>query len=316
MVRRELDRTFSEALRLFALAIFVNAIFTTCVGYDIEAIRPFIETCQKFTNASLYILHAKLSNATLAHLQERAVHLMPWPDEPTKEACTIARWGHYLQLIQNEQLNFSRAMFTDIRDVLFQADPFARPEPYHIKVFEEEALFRDSGRNQRWLRRCSEDMLSPLMDKPIICAGVTLASYDGAIDYLKHMASACQSLSERFFGADQAVLNHLVYGGKISGVEIVPNRRGEVQTMALQDQFLLDGHGRVLNADGSVCPILHQYDRHAIFGKYLLQNQGFAAIHVDEAARKVKQLERVLNSRSRLTKRWLRLLLRGAPATK
>jgi len=289
----------------------MNAIFATCIGYDVVAIRPFIETCKKFTNAWLYILHAKLSEATLAYLREHAVHLVAWPDEPTGAACTIGRHGCYLQLIQNEQLNFSRAMFTDIRDVLFQADPFAQPAPYHIKVFEEETLFRDNEINQRWLRRCySEDLLSRLIDKRVLCAGITLASYDGAIGYLSRMASACQSVPERFFGADQAVHNYLVYGGEIDGVEIVPNRRGEVQTMAGQNRFLLDELGRVLNADGSVCPILHQYDRHALFGKYLLENQGFTSIHVD--ARKVRQLEGVLNSRSRLTKRWLRLMLMGA----
>ena len=65
-------------------------------------------------------------------------------------------------------------------------------------------------------------------------------------------------------GADQGIHNHLVHG-ELSETILIPNRIGAVQTMHYQKTFLFDRLGRLLNDDGSVCPILHQIDRHPQF---------------------------------------------------
>ena len=59
---------------------------------------------------------------------------------------------------------------------------------------------------------------------------------------------------------DQGVHNHLVYG-ELCDTVLVPNRTGAVQTLFHQKMFLFDREGRLLNIDGSICPVLHQIDR-------------------------------------------------------
>lgn len=291
----------------------MDVIFTTSIGFGIDAIRPFVETSRRCTNTSLYILQAGLDATALDYLRNLNVQVRPWPDELTKESVVANRFTHYLSLIEREDVRFRRAMFTDIRDVLFQADPFAQSEPYRIKVFAEEVRFRDSEINRQWLRRrYGAKTLREFDSKPVICAGVTFASYDGAIDYLGQMSRASdEKRRDLFFGTDQALHNFLIYSGALNGVEVVANRTGEVQTMGLQGQFRLDGQGRVLNDDGTVCPVLHQYDRHVIFGKYMLETMGFKRITADATEARLDKLERVLNSRSRLTKRWLKVMVSG-----
>lgn len=60
---------------------------------------------------------------------------------------------------------------------------------------------------------------------------------------------------------DQAVHNYLLWSSRIAG-QTVENGTGPVLTMAMpSERVAYDRLGRVVRTDGSVIPILHQYDR-------------------------------------------------------
>jgi hypothetical protein len=61
---------------------------------------------------------------------------------------------------------------------------------------------------------------------------------------------------------DQAVHNRLLRRGRFTDGTLVANGTGRVLTMGEMRTVERDADGRVINADGSVPAILHQYDRH------------------------------------------------------
>lgn len=276
----------------------MNVVFTTCVRYNVDKIRPFVESCRKFVSAEIYVFCANVSTSVLSYLKKENINIVPWHGDKTyKEDCVIKRFGHYLKYINEVGMTFDYAMFSDIRDVIFQDDPFRlSKEPYHIKVFEEECKFEESALCKKWMRNSyGEAIFDDVKEKSVLCSGTTFASFDGAIEYLEKMNFFSAALNVNFFGVDQSVHNYIVYNNKLSGVRIVPNRKGEVQTMGCQTKFLVDDQGRLLNDDGIVCPVLHQYDRHVLFGRHMLEANGYR--------------ESMLVSRKRLLKHILKLTL-------
>jgi hypothetical protein len=70
-----------------------------------------------------------------------------------------------------------------------------------------------------------------------------------------------QSGLSPFWGCDQAVHNFLAYDGRFADCSFHKSGEGLVQTLFHQKRFCFDHLGRLLNKDGSICPMVHQYDR-------------------------------------------------------
>jgi hypothetical protein len=69
---------------------------------------------------------------------------------------------------------------------------------------------------------------------------------------------------------DQAIHNWLLYMDRLHGPVAVANGYGRVLTMGSQREIELATDGTVLNRDGSVPAVLHQYDRHIDLAPNLL----------------------------------------------
>jgi hypothetical protein len=61
---------------------------------------------------------------------------------------------------------------------------------------------------------------------------------------------------------DQAVHNMLLGRGRFGSPTIVPNGHGRVLTMGKMRTYEMDPDGTLLNADGSIPAVVHQWDRH------------------------------------------------------
>ena len=122
----------------------------------------------------------------------------------------------------------SPVLVTDVRDVVFQADPLA-PERFHahLAVDESEAagalLFGQgltfkqelSGNNLHWVRRCWSDLQDAAFwdDKMLINSGVIMGTAAGVRAVARAMtAEATATKCKGSGGSDQGVLNRLVYG--------------------------------------------------------------------------------------------------------
>ena len=61
---------------------------------------------------------------------------------------------------------------------------------------------------------------------------------------------------------DQGVHNGLIQTGRLPFAELIPNEHGRVLTLGRVKTPRVNGDGILLNADGSVPAVIHQWDRH------------------------------------------------------
>ena len=157
-------------------------------------------------------------------------------------------------------------LMCDVRDTIFQQYPFPEKMGSDICCFEEYPDFKISDRDysKKWIAdHYGEDILRKLGDKPIICAGAILGTHDGCLRFLRTTKSYLWQHHHHWV-SDQTVLNYLIYMNYLSGVKVVPFGEGSVMHIGIapRNKIHIRADGKILNNDGTVCPVIHQYDRH------------------------------------------------------
>jgi hypothetical protein len=182
------------------------------------------------------------------------------------------RYPLYYLYLARHQDKYARVMLSDVRDVVFQRDPFDFEFEAGLYFFLEDDRepIKNCPYNSMWLRTgYGEDTLRELGEEVASCSGTTIGRTAAVMQYLELMVDHMLRLKSHPAGIDQGVHNYLLYKNEIQDVTLVPNRRGPVFTMGktvdLQTPF--DAEGFVLNQDGTVAHVLHQYDRHVEAGQ-------------------------------------------------
>ena len=166
----------------------------------------------------------------------------------------------------------SHILITDVRDVVFQDNPFGGIVDECLLFFSENSKVSlgQQSINWNWLTNAyglaAVESLAPF---PILCSGTVLGSYKCILRYLSDMTDELARLSPKIvgqFGFDQGALNYLYYSKSWPKAVVNASFYGPVATLALENpnEFNFDDDGRLLNNDGSIVPILHQYDRHEV----------------------------------------------------
>jgi len=181
---------------------------------------------------------------------------------------------YYLYLLGKK---YDNVMLTDVRDVIFQRDPFDFDLGNELCVFLEDrrTKIRNCPFNAGWLSRgFSVQTLEDLGQHTISCSGVTIGSYDAVLRYLEAMIDHMIPLRSHEFGIDQGVHNFLFRKRLLKDVRVYENGRAPVFTMGrVQDlPASFNDEGFLLNEDGTIPNVLHQYDRH-LENRILTMNQ-------------------------------------------
>ena len=162
-------------------------------------------------------------------------------------------------------------LLTDVRDVFFQRDLFQQPFDQHLHVVQEpdKMRLRDDPANAEWFQLAGgADALARFGDCPISCAGTTYGTTRRVLEYLdkmiEHMNGALAELATHRDG-DQGVHNFLLRSGQLPQARLELSFQSHVLTMHWLDSGELRWNDRnqIVNHDGSVISLLHQYDRRA-----------------------------------------------------
>jgi hypothetical protein len=169
----------------------------------------------------------------------------------------------------NRNQTYDKILLTDIADVVFQGDPFARAPGGDLVVFLEDKVrtldtcYVDSY----WIRSAFGDLaLEEVRGRRMSCAGTVLGSWIGILRYLLIMqlgAFECAPPARLLEGIDQAIHNVMLYRGRLAGAVVVNNAE-HVFTMGIvpKNHIVITQDGRITDQDGRICPIVHQYNRH------------------------------------------------------
>jgi hypothetical protein len=183
-------------------------------------------------------------------------------------ACS--RYFHYCRWLERHAADYDHVLLSDVRDVVFQADPFAAPPPRdRLWVFLEHAATHGSDPgNDLWVDMgFGAEGREALRGRRVTCSGVTLGGVEAMRHYLAAMTWEMARRTDRlagYSGVDQGVHNWLWWTGRLPEAEARENFAGPVLTMhgLPAERLRFDSDDRLVDPTGRVIPVLHQYDRH------------------------------------------------------
>jgi hypothetical protein len=173
-----------------------------------------------------------------------------------------------------------QVLLTDVRDVIFQSDPFADPAT-QLEVFieSEGATLKDHRFDQKYLKALvGPEVAARIDERPCLCVGTVFGPAPAVSRLCKAillLAAIPRSEIGGIFGADQAACNLAVHLGLV-GAEVRANY-GRVATIGDRAQPTLREDGLISNPDGSLSPVVHQYDRHKLLADAVRQRWGAPA---------------------------------------
>ena len=279
-----------------------NLVLGVVRGYSFEQLQPFVCSLEHTAfNGDLVLLWNSLSPETQKVLQSHGVKLVHFP---YRSSGTLNSWSrfwpllapivrlwpdsglarkilksivHFMYvrffvcrdfLVSNQEV-YQNVLITDVRDVIFQADPFFGFKN-GLMVFEEDArlpLAEEKMCNAPWVEETfGPEALSQIGRYPILCAGTTIGDVPSMIHYLTLFEKLLCRVNKIANGGDQGIHNYLCRHIMKTKAVVSKNGDGPILTMVpslkMGVDFSVSENGLVLNSNGSLVPVLHQYDRH------------------------------------------------------
>lgn len=259
-----------------------DLVLGCALGYDAGLVAPFVRSLRRHY-AGPVVLIVDSDPALADFLAEHRIEgVTPEPKTRWTPHPAMARYGWFDGLLRDWTW-VDRVLLTDVRDVVFQGDPFRGPSP-ELEVFAE-----DDGRalgahafNMKHLRAIAgRDLASTLAERPSLCVGTMIGSRAAVRRMCRVMLSLAaipRSAAGGAFGADQAACNLAVHLGLVEAAVSDNFRRVATVGLTPSDRLAVRD-GQLVNPDGSVSPIVHQYDRHPDLARLLHERWGTDAIH-------------------------------------
>ena len=253
-----------------------NLILGLAAGYHYGDVRPFLASLDRAAYAGDLVFFVSETTRDLERMAEHLVTLVPLTRAPGLELVPYngLRYFLYRDWLHGCARTYDRILITDVRDVVFQCDPFAFPWPAGVNATLEDLSVSIGGCpfNSHWVREhLGQAALDGMADRPVSCSGTTVADQASLLAYLDRMAALLvpPTTGERMAGYDQSVHNHLIHTGQIPSLTLHDNG-GPILTLAqTRGEPEIDADGFVLNESGERAVIVHQYDRKPALFKHI-----------------------------------------------
>lgn len=272
------------------LIVYVPAV--ECFNYEREVVasaKGGIRTCV------CHNLYCKKDSTT--------GKLKPLQDPRSDRVLATIRYELYWSIVSREYDPTSWIHVVDARDTFFQENPFGRvPNSGNGTLLffgenQQAVRIGQSKMNRKWLTLAYGPVVAKtLHNKPIICSGATLGQQAAMEQYTRAIIAEADSTQTVLMGVDQGFHNYLWYSGKLQncnaiqeivvfdqGTGIVSNL-GAMRTKPLREW----GNGNIVNRsgkynetlkivnwDGSLVPVVHQFDRHAELSQYFFKTKTY-----------------------------------------
>ncbi len=289
-----------------------NLILGLCANYSTGQVAPFVKSLRAtdFRGEATFFVD-RLSDATIEFLHAHDCRTIPfrqirhfrgaqtvkrilacsfrtlWPRSgppgPIRTLvtrlwnCMAARFFLYESYLRQVNGRFEKVMLTDVRDVVFQRDPFDFPMTGRLCAFRESLpRIADDYFNSQWIKDgFGLAVYEQLCDCPVYCAGVTIGSASGVSDYLRTM-TRCLFSRVGLAGYDQGVHNYLIHTDRLKDIVRYENWMGPVLTLGTVDakDICFPPDGLLRNRNGDVINVIHQYDRQPEVAPRVLERIG------------------------------------------
>jgi hypothetical protein len=244
-----------------------NLVLGTAVGYGVSDIEPFVLSLRKYHSGPIGLVITELPEELKVFFEK--FNIVPLivelevkrskPDIPSK------RFGKYLDILKTNFLDCKKIFLSDVRDVYFQADPFSHHMEAQLEFFLEPEILKNCDYTRSNLSYSyGEDRITQFDDKYVICSGTTFGYRDAILNYLQLMDTEIHRICELkgHMVEDQHVHDYLIYTDNFPDYKLYHSLYGPVATLRIHGTpGNFNQEGTYLNADGSITPIVHQWDR-------------------------------------------------------
>ena len=178
------------------------------------------------------------------------------------------RFLYYREWLNRHAGEYDKVFITDLKDVVFQEDPFEYLKEDEVQFFlENQEIGCANDSNRKWLDLIYTHTKSCFLNGKICsCAGTILGTAKFMNIYLSEMQLEVISARRLLnYGEDQAMHNMILRREHASFQRrAVPNAEGAVLTVlnTPESEYVLAADDLVRNKAGIVIPVLHTYDRY------------------------------------------------------
>ena len=241
----------------------MNIVISAAFGYQSVVLYPFIRSLRKvYQDRVAFLIRPNQVGEMEGFAKDYGIELVV-SEHSWHAAPEINRYFAALDFLRKNQ-DCRSVLLTDSRDVIFQSSPFVLDDGLYF--YTEPKTIRECVYNGNWIRHYyGEEVYEKIADGPILCSGTTLGSCGKVTEYLEIMCMEFkETLSKNFaymIGADQGLHMYKFYSGGIPEAVVREHGRSEVQTLHHEKELMFSKNCFLLNYDGSIVPVIHQYDR-------------------------------------------------------
>jgi hypothetical protein len=265
------------------MTITKNVVVGLAINYDVDHVKSFVLSFRKFNQDDDVVLfvNADRSSQLNDFLKNNNIKTATFETHHvTDTGMNNARFLKYLEYLSD--VEYDKVLISDVRDLVFQSNPFENLPTEFLYFFEEDRGIRlgNCVYNAYWMN-CAYDhsVLGELFWNPILCAGTVLGSKEEIIKFLKIFKQELLTIKSarydmyRSVNIDQAILNYIAYKNR-QDIKLEIKLNGDiVGTVGLtvtrpEASDLITHTSEAVSINGYFPSIIHQYDRHAELVKF------------------------------------------------
>jgi hypothetical protein len=194
-------------------------------------------------------------------------YLKGLPDSSTLEQLppSVYRILIFYNFLKENVDKYDQVFLTDVRDVVFQKDPFAFESQNKLCFFMESPVpLKYSDWNALWMiATFGVRTLHELGDNQVSNVGTVIGPVPRMIPYLASMIRHLMIVQvHMMFGIEQAAHNYVIVKKEVEDYLLFYTEDGPVATLAGYTEVAQDEKGQVVNLKNDIANVVHQYDRH------------------------------------------------------
>ena len=278
-----------------------NVIISIIKGYSWNLIKPFFISLLEanIKNCDLIMFVENLSEETLNKIKLCGAISKDLPMKNLGFQDLVKyRWKIISDFLKENKDKYNLVFATDVRDVVFQKDIFQYYENSKPFIgFTLEDITLRNPVNKNWVKQfcTSNRQYTKIADERVICGGTIISSVDKFIEFSDIL---WETISERSNIIDQGAINYLIYYKKILNDSVViTNNHGPIMTICVtkRNKISLDSDNNVLNFDGKIAAVVHQYDRKPDIVRKFNNKYNDAVLNKYFSSDKIKEANKVHN---------------------
>ena len=241
-----------------------NLVMGIATGYKPHDLEPFVKSLRKHYDGDLVFFMYQVDEQMQKFIDQYNIKVFGLPTD-MRNGVEICNYRHqlYKEFLENNYLDVERILIADSRDCIFQDDPFKHTQTTSLELFYEPELYKNCECNSWWISSIyGHTELNLLADKYIICAGTTMGTRKGIIDYSIKVTKEIERMKSISTGVvvDQPIVGYSYHTNTFDDVKVYQSGEGPIATMQHHKKIVFDSQNNLLNDDGSVISVVHQWD--------------------------------------------------------